>query len=196
MKWVTYETTADLRDHFCDPAWVTFWNRGSSKRTFFWRLNLTFLIKENPLKFNTRDSGESHSKMFHGTKIFLPSVRFPSRPKYRILPSVTTLFTVFYRPFPLPYRLKKKIPHFLHFASKILQKTYCQKVMALNLTLGMLSTCNFGENLFKNWCFFVYTVKHGKMNLRIYFTVLYRPADGSSPYRTFRTVKYGKTDFP
>ncbi len=32
---VTYKSHADLRDHFCDPAWVTFGNRGWFKGTFF-----------------------------------------------------------------------------------------------------------------------------------------------------------------
>ncbi len=58
---VTYKSTADLRDQFFDPAWVTFGNRGWSKRTFFegWTW-VTFLIQENPLKFTSRDPGESH----------------------------------------------------------------------------------------------------------------------------------------
>ncbi len=41
--------------------------------------------------------------MFDGTKNKIPSVRFPPRPEYRILPSNSTLFPVFYRPFPVPY---------------------------------------------------------------------------------------------
>ncbi len=59
ITWVTYKSTADLRDHFCDPAWVTFRNRGWSKRTF-WRLNLgDFVDPREPFDVHPRETLES-----------------------------------------------------------------------------------------------------------------------------------------
>jgi hypothetical protein len=50
---------------------------------------------------------KSVTKMFAGTKIQIPSVRFPLQDWVRVLPCSCKPFPVFYRPFPVPsFRLK------------------------------------------------------------------------------------------
>jgi hypothetical protein len=123
--------------------------------------------------------------MFHGTEINLPSVRFPSRTHYYLLPSNPNLFPTFNIRFrTAPYGHFPRIC--LYFAAKIAQKKPLSKDQDLrNRALNAFNSQN-SKNLFskrRNGC-----SPNGKTREDEY-TVLYRPADQSSPFHTVRTVK-------
>jgi hypothetical protein len=139
------------------------------------------------------------------------TVRFPYRPVgltftvfYRTLP----WFTVFYRVddnslcnwsggwtevFAPNNRPTTNLSfHLWSFERSIQQADDYTKKKEKKISSFEPSTWTDGRGGWQNYS----TVKHRKVGNLVCFTVLYRPAKWPLPYRTVRTVKYGKTDFP